>query len=691
MSQEADGLSNRDLEPAEVFASLLLARTKPTAAWQATGHGIRPANGRRSHAATRQVLMSGETDGTAVAEKEAVKKPVEKLDLAEIDIMDYDLPTNDNSPELFKKRHTTAHVMAMALQKMRPDVQCTIGPVVENGFYYDFKVPDQPLTSKDLKKLKKGMDKIIKADLPVRREEVSREEAKARITAQNEPYKLEILDSIKTEPITIYHLGDEWWDLCAGPHVNSTGDLDKNAIDLQTVTGAYWRGNEDNEQLTRIYGAAWEDNTQLKVYKKRMEEAKLRDHRDLGRKFNLFSIQEQAGGGLVFWHPKGTIVRRLMEDYWKDAHVADGYELVTTPHMASLDLWKTSGHADFYSDDMFKPMNVEEKEFQLKPMNCPFHCLIYKDAPKSYRDLPLRWAELGTVYRYERSGTLHGLMRVRGFTQDDAHIYCLPSQLEDEILGVLNLVEQVLKKFGFNKFDVMLSTRPDDAVGTDEIWEKATKSLVGALDRKGWNYGIDEGGGAFYGPKIDFKIKDAIGRSWQCSTIQCDFNLPERFGLEYKDSDGSLQRPIMVHRAIFGSMERFFGILIENSAGEFPLWLAPVQLRLLPVNEKVMDYCYEVRKAAEKMGVRVEVIPDGDSVGKMIRNGVKEKIPLLAVTGEKELAAKTLTIRSRKAGDLGTYDVDELLGFIKKAAEDTVELHEVEGINIPEVEPAETK
>jgi len=501
-----------------------------------------------------------------------------------------------------------------------------------------------------------------------------------RITALNEPYKLEILDSIKTEPITIYHVGDQWWDLCAGPHLESTGQLDPRGIELQTVAGAYWRGDEKNAMLQRIYGTAWENMTQLKVYKKRMEEAKRRDHRTVGKKLDLFSIQEDAGGGLVFWHPKGAIIRRLVEDYWKDQHVKDGYELLYTPHMANLDLWKTSGHFDFYRNDMFKTMEVEEDEYQIKPMNCPFHCLVFKDTPRSYRDLPVRWAELGTVYRYERSGTLHGLFRVRGFTQDDAHIFCLPSQLEDEIVGVLDLTENILNKFGFKKFDVMLSTRPAESVGDDSIWDKATTALIGALVRKGWSYNVDEGGGAFYGPKIDVKIQDAIGRRWQCSTIQCDFNLPERFGLEYTAADQSKQRPIMVHRAIFGSLERFFGVLIENTAGDFPLWLAPTQLRLVPVIDSVRDYCGEIKKMADKLGIRCEIDNSGQRLAKAVRTAEQEKIPVVAVIGEKEKDNRELSIRLRKGGDLGAQKLDVLLQAMQSAISNSVELDQVPGL-----------
>eukprot|EP01041_Mallomonas_annulata_P008672 gene8672-17904_t len=598
----------------------------------------------------------------------------------ELDIFNYNLPSNDNSPQLLRIRHTTAHVMAMAVQKLFPEAQVTIGPWIDNGFYYDFFFPEKQLSDNDLKSIKKEMDKIIKADYPIRREEVSREEARTRILAINEPYKLQLLDSIKTEPITIYHIGDQWWDLCAGPHVESTGCLPSRGIELQSLAGAYWRGDEKNAMLQRVYGTAWESLEQLKVYKKRIEEAKRRDHRVLGKKLGLFSIQEDAGGGLVFWHANGGRIRRMIEDYWKHQHVEGGYEILYTPHMANLNLWKTSGHVDFYKDDMFKTMTVDEEEYQIKPMNCPFHCLVYKDSMKSYRDLPLRWAELGTVYRYERSGTLHGLMRVRGFTQDDAHIFCLPSQLEDEIVGVLTLIEKILNKFGFNKFDVMLSTRPAESVGDDEIWEKATTALIGALQRKGWTYGVDEGGGAFYGPKIDLKIQDAIGRRWQCSTVQCDFNLPQRFDLEYSASDQTRQRPIMLHRAIFGSLERFFGILIENTAGDFPLWLAPTQLRLLPVTDDMLDYCYKVKQEAEKVGLRVEIDSGGQRLAKQIRTAQQDRIPVMAVIGADEVNKNTLALRSRKVGDLGSIDLTTALALLQKAVAMNVELHELEGV-----------
>jgi len=481
-------------------------------------------------------------------------------------------------------------------------------------------------------------------------------------------------------PITIYHIGKlpdadgkksgpYWWDLCAGPHVEHTGLLPKEAIALESIAGAYWRGDEKRPMLQRIYGTAWENKEQLEEHARLVAEAKRRDHRGIGKTLDLFSIQQDAGGGLVFWHPKGARVRKLMEDFWQAKHIAGGYDILYTPHMASVDLWKTSGHFDFYADGMFDQMNVEGAEYQLKPMNCPFHVLVYKDDQRSYRDLPLRWAELGTVYRYERSGTLQGLFRVRGFTQDDAHIFCLPEQLADEITTVLFLMEDILSTFGFTEYEVMLSTRPEKSVGSDAIWDKATASLVEALDRKGWSYEVDEGGGAFYGPKIDVKIKDAIGRLWQCSTVQCDFNLPDRFGLEYTSSEGTKEQPIMVHRAIFGSLERFFGVLIESTAGDFPFWLAPVQMRLLPVSDDYRPYCEEVLAAAKAAGIRAEIDQGGRSLGKQIKISNQEKVSCFAVIGEKEAAERTLAITARAGGDLGSFALDEAIEKMAAASE----------------------
>ena len=556
--------------------------------------------------------------------------------------------------------------MAMAVQKVFPSAQCTIGPWIDRGFYYDFYYPEG-FSNQDMKKIKKEMYKIIRKDYPLRREEVSREEAERRIREINEPYKLEILDAIKTEPITIYHIGDEWWDLCAGPHVESTGKLDQKAFDLESVAGAYWRGDETKPMLQRIYGTAWENAEQLQAYNDFKAEAKRRDHRTIGQDLSLFSLQQDnAGGGLVFWHPKGAYMRHMIETYWKDLHLTRGYELLYSPHVAKQELWQTSGHSDFYSENMYQPIKVEEEMYQLKPMNCPFHIVVYQDGYYSYKDLPIRWAELGTVYRYERSGTMHGLFRVRGFTQDDAHIFCLPDQITSEIKGVLDLTEEILSTFGFKDFEVNLSTRPEKSVGDDSIWDTAESALKDALTLKGWDYIVDDGGGAFYGPKIDIKILDAIGRKWQCSTVQLDFNLPERFDLSYVDRDNVKQRPIMIHRAIFGSLERFFGILTENYAGEFPLWLAPEQVRLLPVTDEVSDYTEGVAKKLRDAGVRVEIC-SGQRLAKLVRTAEKSKIPVMAVVGREEAENNTLAVRTYKDGDVGSLSVDEVLTRIVTA------------------------
>jgi threonyl-tRNA synthetase len=569
------------------------------------------------------------------------------------------LPKTSESDQLLKIRHSMSHVMAMAVQQLFPKARVTIGPWTETGFYYDFDNPD-PFTEADLKAIKKGMIKIINKKLPLERVEVSRGEAEAKIKAQNEPYKLEILEGLQ-EPITLYTLGEAWWDLCAGPHVDHTGQLNAKAFELESVAGAYWRGDETKAQLQRIYGTAWETPEQLAEHKRRKEEALRRDHRRIGKDLDLFSIEDEAGAGLVFWHPRGARMRLLIEEFWRQAHFEGGYELLYTPHVADISLWKTSGHLDFYAESMFGPMEVDEREYQLKPMNCPFHVLTYATKLRSYRELPIRWAELGTVYRYERPGVMHGLMRVRGFTQDDAHVFCLPEQISDEILKILDLTERILSTFDFSNYEINLSTRPEKSIGDDDVWDLATKGLIEALERKGWAYKIDEGGGAFYGPKIDLKIEDAIGRMWQCSTIQLDFNLPERFKLDYISADGSKQRPIMIHRAIFGSLERFFGIMTENYAGDYPFWLAPEQVRLLPVTDEVQPYADQLLDQLTKAGVRATVDRSGDRLGKLIRTGEQMKIPVLAVIGAKEADQNAVSLRSRRDGDLGVTAVTDLL------------------------------
>jgi threonyl-tRNA synthetase len=576
--------------------------------------------------------------------------------------------------KLARIRHTCSHVMAMAVQKLYPDAKVTIGPATENGFYYDFDRAEH-FTPSDLKAIAKEMKRIIKWNQPLVRQELPRSEMLAEIERLNEPYKIELLAAIpEGQNISRYFIGDPakfekqpWWDLCAGPHLDATGDINPDAFALESIAGAYWRGDEKNPMLQRIYGTAWENPEQLGAYHAMLEEAKRRDHRTIGKDLQLFSIQEEAGGGLVFWHPRGAIIRNTIETFWKDTHAENGYEAVTTPHMANLDLWKISGHNDFYRESMFQPMEVEHQVYQLKPMNCPFHVLIYKDTLHSYKEFPIRYAELGTVYRYERSGTMHGLMRVRGFTQDDAHIFCTEAQIEQEIIGVLDLAELILSTFGFENYEINLSTRPEKYVGSDQIWEKSTNALKDALNHKGWNYVVDEGGGAFYGPKIDIKIEDAIGRRWQCSTIQLDFNLPDRFHMEYVGEDGARHQPIMIHRALFGSLERFIGVLIENYAGDFPLWLAPMQARLIAVSDGQMAYAEEVVTKMKAAGLRVQLDHSGDRMAKQIRKAEMEKVPVMAIIGAKEVEAGTLSIRSRKHGELGAISVDEAISKMKQA------------------------
>ncbi|MGM0552697.1 MAG: threonine--tRNA ligase [Pseudomonadota bacterium] len=552
-------------------------------------------------------------------------------------------------------RHSTAHLMAQAVKQLFPDAQVTIGPTIENGFYYDFAY-DRGFTPEDLEKIEKRMKELAKQDLPVERSLMDRDEAVQYFRDMGEEYKAEIIASIpQGENISLYKQGD-FVDLCRGPHIPSTGKL--KAFKLTKVAGAYWRGDSDNEMLQRIYGTAWPNKDQLKEHLDRLKEAERRDHRKIGQELDLFSIQDEAGGGLVFWHPKGARIRREIEKYWYDMHEKAGYDFVVSPHIANLELWKTSGHADFYAESMYEPMEDEHQSFQLKPMNCPFHVLMYKDRLHSYRDLPLRWAEMGTVYRREMSGALHGLMRVRGFTQDDAHIFCREDQIEAEVMGVIDLTLEVLQTFGFEKFDVNLSTKPEDAVGSDAIWEHATASLRSAIEKKGLEYSVDEGGGAFYGPKIDIKIHDAIGREWQCSTVQLDFNLPERFDMEYVAEDNERRRPIMIHRALLGSVERFFGVLIEHYAGHFPTWLAPVQAEVLTITERQDAYAEQVTKALRDRGFRVEADLRNEKIGFKIREHTLKRVPYLLVLGDKEMENGQVAVRTRSGEDLGVMSLE---------------------------------
>ena len=584
------------------------------------------------------------------------------------------LPKTSESDHLKRIRHTTSHVMAMAVQKLFPKAQVTIGPWTETGFYYDFDVPE-PFTDKDLKDIKKEMVKIINKKLPVIREQVSREEAEKRIKAINEPYKLEILAGIQ-EPITLYHLGDAWWDLCAGPHLDNTSELDPKAIELETVAGAYWRGDENKAQLQRIYGTAWENPQQLAEYTRRKEEALKRDHRKLGKELGLFIFSDSVGPGLPLWTPKGTLIRSLLEDFLKKEQLKRGYLPVVTPHIARVDLFKISGHWQKYKEDMF-PMMADDEEsaskeigFVLKPMNCPFHIQIYKSDLRSYRELPMRLAEFGTVYRYEQSGELGGLTRVRGFTVDDSHLFVTPEQLDKEFLSVVDLILTVFKSLQLKNFKARLSFRDpesDKYIGSDEAWEKAESAIRKAVQTLGMDYFEAPGEAAFYGPKLDFIFQDALEREWQLGTVQVDYNLPERFELEYVAEDGNRKRPVMIHRAPFGSLERLIGILIEEYAGDFPLWLAPVQIRLLPVSDTQLDYAKEVTAKMQLLGIRAETDTSGERLGKMIRNAETEKIPVMAVVGAKEMESNSLSIRTRATGDLGVISVEEVVAKLENA------------------------
>ena len=563
--------------------------------------------------------------------------------------------------ELERLRHSAAHVMADAVKRLFPGVKITIGPAVEEGFYYDFDF-DRPFTSDDLAKIEEEMQRIVDAKLPFLCEEVTRDEARAIF--KGEPYKLELIDELpEGERITVYRHGD-FVDLCRGPHVSNTSDV--GAFKLLSVAGAYWRGDEKRQQLQRIYGTAFSTKTELSDYLAKVEEAQKRDHRKLGRELDLYSTMEELGPGLVLWHPKGGRIRMAMEDFWRDAHVRNGYEILFTPHIARLELWKTSGHWDFYRENMYAPMIVDDMEYELKPMNCPFHIEIYKTRLRSYRELPLRWAELGTVYRYERSGVLHGLMRVRGFTQDDAHIFCRDDQLEDEIKRTLGFSLYILRSFGFSDFEIFLSTKPDKHVGSDLVWELAEGALRRALEASGNDFSVDPGEGVFYGPKIDIKIRDSLGRAWQCTTIQVDFNLPERYHMEYVGSDGARHQPIMIHRTLMGSLERFFGILIEHYAGAFPAWLAPVQAVLLTVSDAQADYASKVAAKLRERGLRVEVDNRNEKLGFKIREAQMSKVPYMLIVGGKEAEAGSLSVRSRKDGDMGVMPMDQFADRIEE-------------------------
>lgn len=562
-------------------------------------------------------------------------------------------------------RHSASHLMAAAVLELYPDVKFDIGPSTEDGFYYDFDFGTAKLTPEDLVKIEEKMTGLAAEKLPLTRFELTREEAVKLLTEKKQNFKLERLADIpEGEAISFYQLGN-FVDLCRGPHVDNTGDI--GAFKLTSIAGSYYRGKESNPMLTRIYGTAFSDKKELREYLRKIEEAQKRDHRKIGKELDLFSVSETVGPGLVLWHPRGALIRNLIETFWRGEHMANGYDLLYTPHIGRANLWETSGHLGFYKDSMYSPMEIDDVDYFVKPMNCPFHIEIYKSRVRSYRELPCRWAELGTVYRYEKSGVLHGLMRVRGFTQDDAHIICTPEQIESEIEEVLRFCLHIWKTFQFKEIKAYLSTRPEKAVGDPARWEQAQKSLVNAIEKSGLAYEVDEGGGAFYGPKIDLKVKDAIGREWQTSTIQFDFNLPERFQINYIGEDGQRHQPYMVHRALFGSLERFFGILIEHFAGAFPAWLAPEQVRLIPITERQHEYCLNAAKELKKAGFRVECDIRKESMGAKIKDARNMRIPFMAVVGDKEMQNNTFSIRSRREDQLGEMD---LATFVKKLQND---------------------
>jgi threonyl-tRNA synthetase len=566
--------------------------------------------------------------------------------------------------DLATLRHSCSHIMAQAVKELWPEVKLGIGPSIEDGFYYDFD-KKEPFTDEDLVHIEQKMQEIISKDEPFIREELTKKEAADLFKKLKEPYKAELIQEIPDEKVSIYKTGSDFLDLCRGPHINSTGEI--KAFKLLSVAGAYWHGIETNPMLQRIYGTCFLTQKELDEHLKNLEEAKKRDHRKLGPGLEFFDIYyEEAGAGLVFYHPKGALLRTIIENYEKQEHLKRGYQLVITPHIMDASLWKTSGHYDYYKENMYT-FKIENKEFVLKPMNCPGHILIYKSKNRSYRELPLRFFELGTVYRHEKAGVLHGLLRVRGFTQDDAHIFCLPEQLQDEIQGIIDFVFDTMKVFGFNDTGIELSTRPEKFIGSEEDWERATRALEDSLKAKGLTYDINVGEGAFYGPKIDIKLKDALKRKWQCATIQCDFALPKRFNLGFVDSEGKVQQPIMLHRVLLGSLERFIGALLEHYNGELPLWLAPTQVLVVPIKDSLLEYALKIKKSLEGDLIRVDTDSRNETLDKRIRNAELNKIPYCLVVGEREAKSGTVSVRKKGKGDIATMSTEE---FIKKIKEE---------------------
>lgn len=558
--------------------------------------------------------------------------------------------------------HSSSHLMAQAVKELFPDVKVTIGPAIEQGFYYDFD-RDSSFTDEELVKIEDKMLELAKENFTYERKELSRNEAMDFFNKLGETYKIELLEAIpEDETISMYTQGS-FADLCRGPHLKNTGKI--KAVKLLKTSGAYWRGDEKNKMLKRIYGITFPSKKELSTYLTQLEEAKKRDHRKIGKDLDLYSVSDEIGAGLILWHPRGAMMRHIIESYWKDRHIKSGYNLVYTPHIGRSELWNTSGHLGFYNDSMYSPIQVDEQDYYIKPMNCPFHINIYKATKRSYRELPVKYAELGTVYRYERSGTLHGLMRVRGFTQDDAHIICTSDQLMDEVEKIIEFSISMLKDFGFTDFQIYLSTKPEKSVGEPEDWEKATLSLKSALEKLNLKYEVDEGGGAFYGPKIDIKIKDALNRAWQCSTIQFDFNLPTRFNMEYVGSDNQAHKPFMIHRALLGSIERFFGTLIEYYGGNFPTWLCPVQAVILTVSESSEHYARRVQNRFISHGIRANLDIRNEKIGYKIREAEMSKTPFIIIIGEKEEDTNTLSVRRHTKGDIGTLDIEDVLIMIK--------------------------
>lgn len=573
--------------------------------------------------------------------------------------------------KLQRIRHSMAHVMAEGVLQLFPDAQIAIGPAIENGFYYDFELP-RTLVPADLDTITSNMKKIISEDKPFTRTVVTRAEA-AKIFA-NQKYKLELLEAIPAdEEVSLYNQGN-FTDLCRGPHVGSTKQLNPEAFKLLNIAGAYWRGDEKNIMLTRIYATAWTNPKDLRLYLKKLEDIEKRDHRKLGKELDLFSLHEEAGPGLVYWHPRGARIRMAIEDFWRKAHYSNGYEVVYTPHVGKSWLWETSGHLGFYKDDMYPPMQMDNTDYYVKPMNCPFHIMIYQTGKKSYRDLPLRWCELGTVYRYENSGALHGLMRVRGFTQDDAHIFCTPEQMNSEIREVLRFSLYMLHSFGFQEISAYLSTMPKKSVGDPARWKAAQEALKEAIEAEGLKYDIDEGGGAFYGPKIDLKIKDAIGREWQLSTVQFDFNLPDRFDLTFVDKDGKEKRPYMIHRALLGSLERFFGVLLEHYAGAFPPWLSPEVVRIVPVAEPFYDYCTELANRFKALGIYASADLSDSRMNQKIRVSQTSKTPYTIIIGEKEKEGDVVSVRYRGGKIENGVKTDDFIASVEKTIKDKAQI-----------------